>query len=253
MTADGTLYAGGEAGQVYRVGTGGEPEQVASTGGFLLGMCADAQGRLYCCDVGRKEVLRIDPRDGTVEVYSKGTGSRAMVNPNWPVFDDAGNLYVTDSGTWKGNNGCIFRIDASGETVVWTTASTNFPNGACLTADGATLAVLESCTPAYIQIPLADPERPSVVATLDGVPDGITFDTDGNAYICNYRPDRIDVVAPDGSVTTLCEDPEGTMLSAPTNSVWIAPGTLICGNLGRWHLTKVEVDATGVPLRYPSL
>lgn len=254
VTAGGVLYAGGEAGQIYRIDIdAGSAEQVASTGGFLLGLCADAAGRLYCCDVGRREVLRVDPADGSVEVYSKGTGDRAMVNPNWPVFDADGTCYVTDSGSWQGDDGCIFRIDASGTTDVWSTASTNFPNGACLSADGASLLVLESCTPALVRIPLADPAQRDVIAGLDGVPDGVTLDTNGNAYVCYYRPDRIDRVAPDGTVVTIADDPRGTMLSAPTNGVWIGPGRMAVGNLGRWHLTLLTIDAEGVPLRYPAL
>jgi gluconolactonase len=254
VTKDGTLYAGGEAGQIYRIDPEtGSVEHVASTGGFLLGLCADGDDRLYACDVGRRELLRVDPRSGGVEVWSNGTPDRAMVNPNWPVFDDAGNLYVTDSGSWKGDDGCIFRVDASGKTELWSEASTNFPNGACLSADGTALYVLESCTPAMVRISIDAPSRREVVATLDGVPDGVTLDTDGNAYVCFYRPDRISVVSQSGAVTVLAEDPEGTLLSAPTNGVWTGPGRLVTGNLGRWHLTLVEVNATGVPLRYPSL
>src|SRR4051794_21556385 len=145
VTRSGTVYAGGEAGQVYRVDPGGGVTQVASTGGFLLGLCADAADRLYCCDIARRELLRVDPRGGTVDVYSTGTPDRPLVNPNWPLFDAAGNLYVTDSGHWKGDDGCIFVVRPGGATEVWSTAATNFPNGACLTADGSAVLVLESC------------------------------------------------------------------------------------------------------------
>ena len=39
---DGTLYAGGEAGQVYRIGEDGSVDELASTGGFLYGVTVDA-------------------------------------------------------------------------------------------------------------------------------------------------------------------------------------------------------------------
>ncbi|MCA1830786.1 MAG: SMP-30/gluconolactonase/LRE family protein, partial [Actinobacteria bacterium] len=140
VDAQGTLYAGGEAGQIYRVDVNsGKIEQIASSGGFMLGLCADANGRLYCCDVGRRELLRVDPADGSIEIYSAGTPDRRMVNPNWPVFDDAGNVYVTDSGSWKGNDGCVMRVDPHGFTTVWSTESTGFPNGAALSGDGRAL------------------------------------------------------------------------------------------------------------------
>lgn len=259
VDSSGTVYAGGEAGQLYRIDMESrKAEEVANTGGFLLGMCADGRGRLYVCDVGRRQVLRIDPEDGAVAVWSNGTPQRPLVNPNWPVFDANGNLYVTDSGTWQGDDGCIVRVDPAGTTTVWSTESTNFPNGACLTADGAALLVLESCTPALVRIPIGPDGRAgarTVVASLTGVPDGVALDTAGNAYICHYRPDRIDRVFPDGRIETVIEDSLGTLLSAPTNGVWIGHerDRLVVGNLGRWHLTVCDVGARGIPLEYPLL
>ncbi|HVL81087.1 MAG TPA: SMP-30/gluconolactonase/LRE family protein [Actinomycetota bacterium] len=250
---DGTLYAGGEAGQVYRIEETG-PVEVANTGGFLLGMAADGDGRLYACDVARREVLRVDPLSGSTEVYASGTPERPMVNPNWPVFDDDGNLYVTDSGTWKGDDGCIFRVSPAGEAEVWSTASTAFPNGACLTANGGHLLVLESVPGALVRIPVADPSAREVIVELpDAVPDGICLDTDGTAYVFCYRPDRVYRIA-DGTLEVFADDPQGTLLAAPTNGVFVGTDrtTLVCGNLGRWHLSACEVDTPGLPLRYPS-
>jgi gluconolactonase len=97
---DGTVYAGGEAGQIYRVSLDGTWEQIASTGGFVLGLCLDGDGNVYACDLSLGSVQRIAP-DGTVSTYSSGAPDRAMAVPNYPVFDAAGNLYVSDSGAWK--------------------------------------------------------------------------------------------------------------------------------------------------------
>lgn len=250
---DGAVYAGGEAGQIYRIDPNDRSvEQIASTGGFLLGLCSDADGQLCCCDVAKKEVVRLS--GGRLDVYSTGTASRRMVNPNWPVFDDEGNLYVTDSGHWRQNDGCVFRVNNQGTTEVWFEGSTNFPNGACLTAAGDALLVLESCTPALVRIPITPDGRAGkreVIAELPGtIPDGVTIDTQGNAYVCCYRPDRILKVSAEGHVEILADDPEGTALSAPTNAVWLH-GDLLTGNLGRWHLSLVRVGTEGVPLRYP--
>lgn len=259
VTADGILYAGGEAGQIYRIDAEkGSAEQVATTGGFLLGLCADLAGRLYACDLERREVLRVDPATGSVDVYSRGTPERPMVTPNWALFDDDGNLYVTDSGTWKADDGCIMRVSPAGVTEVWSTTSSRFPNGACLNAKGDAVLVIESLTPALVRIPiLADGQAGAreVVTSLTGVPDGVALDEEGNAYVFSYRPDRIDRVAPDGSVTTLAEDPQGTVLAAPTNGTWFGPDrrTLVVANLGRWHLSAFEPGPRGLALRYPKL
>src|SRR4051812_22469994 len=72
-TADGRIYVGGEAGQLYRIEDDGTPTQVLTTGGFMLGLAADGEGRVYACDSGGPCVWRIDPRSGEREVYTSGT------------------------------------------------------------------------------------------------------------------------------------------------------------------------------------
>ena len=68
--ADGMLYAGGEAGQIYRVDpSSGGFAQIASTGGFVLGLCLDAAGFIYACDAARAAIVRIDPGSGDVETF----------------------------------------------------------------------------------------------------------------------------------------------------------------------------------------
>lgn len=259
VTRDGTLYAGGEAGQVYRIDLDSadapRPREIANTKGFLLGLAADGNGRLVACDVARRELLRIDPETGSVEVLSNGTRERPMINPNWPAFAPDGSLYVTDSGGWQADDGCIYRIAPDGATTIWSTASRAFPNGCCLDAEATGLYVLESTSGALVRIPFADPTRREVIAEVGGVPDGCAIDTQGRIYVCFYRPDRIVRVTPAGEIELLADDPNGTLLSAPTNGVWIGPGRdrFVTGNLGRWHLTVCDFDATGVPLHYPEL
>ena len=77
------IYAGGEAGQIYAVSLDGDVEQVADSGGGILGLAVDVAGTVYACDEGRAEVLRVDPRKGRVEVYSGGTSERPMIEPNY--------------------------------------------------------------------------------------------------------------------------------------------------------------------------
>ena len=50
---DGALYAGGEAGQVYRISPeGAEVKTLGNTGGFCLGITLDKEQNLYICDCG---------------------------------------------------------------------------------------------------------------------------------------------------------------------------------------------------------
>ena len=54
---DGALYAGGEAGQVYRIALDGTVAEIANTGGFLFGVTVDGEGNVYGCDMGRGEIV----------------------------------------------------------------------------------------------------------------------------------------------------------------------------------------------------
>lgn len=256
VAADGTVWAGGEAGQVYRI-RDGAPEQVATTGGFLLGLALDGNGIVYACDVQRHEVLRIDPETAAVTTCSAGGPDAPFRNPNFPVFDDAGNLYVTDSGRWKADDGDIKLIRPDGTTQVWTREVARFPNGACLTADGDALLVIESLRPGVTRIPIRADESagaPEPVCELPAtVPDGIAVDESGGCYVACYRPDRIYYVDAAGHVEVFADDPQGTVLAAPTNVVFTGADrrTMVVGSLGRWHLAAMRVDVPGVALRYP--
>ncbi|MBA2557991.1 MAG: SMP-30/gluconolactonase/LRE family protein [Chloroflexi bacterium] len=256
---DGRIYAGGEAGQVYRVGFDGEVDQVADTGGFLLGVTLDGAGRIYGCDLGRAEIVRVDAASGKVETYSSGTPKQPARTPNWAVFDPDGVLYFTDSGEWKGDDGLVFRVAPDGETSVWTTEPHRFPNGCALSPSGDALYIVESTLPGITRIPIRDDGSAGaleVFVNLPGtVPDGVAFDADGNLYVACYRPDRIYRVTPEGKTDVLAEDPQGVVLAVPTNIAFAGENLdrLVVASLGRWHLTVGDIGAAGAPLNYPQV
>ena len=79
---DGFLYAGGEAGQIYRIDADGSVREIASTGGFIYGVTLDAAGNVYACDYGNASVIRISS-EGLVTTYSTGTTGSPMRVPNF--------------------------------------------------------------------------------------------------------------------------------------------------------------------------
>ena len=253
---DGYAYAGGEEGQIYRVDVDSrEFEQIASTGGFVGGLALDGEHNVYACSSGA--VMRIAP-DGVVSTYTTGTADGPLRVPNYPAFDVEGNLYVSDSGEWKGDDGCIYKVRPGGEATVWCRELTQFPNGICLSPEGDYLYVVMSLnTPRVMRVEIqSDGSAGAVecVVQLPGtVPDGVAFDTDGNLYISCYRPDRVYRLSPRGELEILAEDFEGTVIAAPTNVAFCGAGRdiLLSANLGRWHLTRYDAQATGVPLNYP--
>src|SRR5437899_4396953 len=90
---DGTVYAGGEGGQVYRVSPDGKrTETIANTGGFCLGVTLDPDENIYVCDCKTRSVFRIT-KAGKVSVFADGLKGRKFLQPNFSVFDSKGNLY----------------------------------------------------------------------------------------------------------------------------------------------------------------
>lgn len=89
---DGAVYAGGEAGQIYKISADGKTvETVANTGGFCLGITLDREENIYVCDCDKRGVFKVT-QSGQVSVFADSAGGRRFVNPSFSVFDSGGNL-----------------------------------------------------------------------------------------------------------------------------------------------------------------
>lgn len=257
---DGHVYAGGEAGQIYRINLDdGNFEEIASTGGFVLGLCLDGAANIYACDHVNHCVFQITPT-GDVSVYASGAPERQMLTPNYPVFDAAGNLYVSDSGAWDQANGCLFRVKPGGETELVNDDPLPFPNGLALSPDGHELYMVLSNLPGVGKFQISESGQVGSVEMVvelpqTVVPDGLTFDSQGNLYISCYAPDYIYRLTPNGDLALLADDPRRTTLSSPTNIAFCGRdlSTLVVASLGRWHLCKAQIGVSGHPVRYPNI
>ena len=256
VTPRGDIYVGGEAGQIYRIEKD-VPVQVATTGGFLLGLAADAEGRIYAIDNVAKKVWRYDPATHALDRFAGAPSTKFHV-PNWGAFDAKGNYYLTDSGDWMKNDGKLWVVRKGGKTELWSEEIRAFPNGCCLSPDGEKLYVVESVPAAIVEIAIEKSGKAGkrrVLCELGmAVPDGVACATDGSLIIACYRPDVIYRWHENDGVSILAADPRGTVVAAPTNVAFTGPGlgTLVVPNLGRWHLTRGRFGVSGVPLNYPT-
>lgn len=252
--ASGNIYAGGEAGQVYRIAPDGKAvDLIASTGGFCLGITLDARGSIFVCDWGRRAVLRVTSR-GEVEAVVTSVAGAKLINPNFSVFDSHGNLYFSDSGEWKKANGAIYRVAADGAASVFSPGPFHFANGLALDAGEKFLYVVESNLDRVLRVEILGDGRsgnPEVFAEgLERVPDGMAFDHEGNLYVTTYATNCIYRVRTDGRVELLCHDPENLALCQPTNCAFGGPNfdQLYVANLGRDHLSVLDLKIKGQPL-----
>jgi gluconolactonase len=241
------LWAGGEDGQLYRVDVDARTwEEAARAPGFVLGLAVDGRGRIAVCCSSAGALCVLD--DGRVRTVRNG-----LTFPNFPAFGPDGALYVSDSGGWGSDDGRVHRLAPDGGLDLLTDRLPHFPNGCAVTADGRHLWIVESRVPTVNRVDLATGEVEEIARLEGTVPDGVAFTADGSLLVSCYRPDRIVRLGRDGTVEVVAEDPQGTVLAAPTNVVFVGErrDRLVSANLGRWHLTLLDVGLRGEPLHYP--
>lgn len=254
---DGLLYAGGEAGQVYRIDPStGRTEEVANTGGFVLGVALDAAGAVYACDMGTRAVLRVDPVTGAVETYCETAAGGPIVCPNWPAFAADGSLFVSDSGPEDARRmeGRLLRVPpGGGDAAVIDLPPLHFPNGLAVAPAGE-LVFLESFTP---RLSALRNGRAELLAELPGtVPDGVAFAADGSMLVSCYYPFHVYRVPPGGGGAELIlDDALGQILPMPTNLAFFGPDmrSLAIAVLGGWSILGIDLPFAGAPLHYPEL
>jgi gluconolactonase len=251
---DGTLYAGGEAGQVYRISPDGKKVDIlAKTGGFCLGITLDQEENIYVCDLARRAVLKATPR-GKLTLVADSADGRKFAQPNFSVFDSQGHLYFSDSGGWKQANGAIYRLDRRGKAKLFAPGPFHFANGLALDAAEQYLYLVKSNLDRVVRVEIkSDGSAGETEVYAEGItriPDGLAFDAPGNLYVTTYASNCIYRISPDRRVQLLCQDVENLLLCQPTNCAFGGPGfdQLFVADLGRDHISVLDLRIKGQPL-----
>ena len=253
---DGSVWAGGELGQVYRIDPATQgADELGRSGSLALGIVVDGLGSAYTCNPFTHSVEVFSPA-GEHRAYARWPAGQEIVGCNHLVFDPRGSLYVSDSGHGEVDDGRIYRVAPGGQAEVWCEELNTCPNGLCLDPEGRYLYVAMSFRPGRVsRVAIHDdgsagPAEDYVV--LDGlVPDGLAFAENGDLYVATYRPDAVLVVrAGSRRVEVLAHDPAGGVLASPTNVAFAlhdgAPHLMVA-NIGRWHLARIPVAVCGAP------
>jgi len=247
--ADGTLWAGGELGQIYRIKRKGRVQEVASVGGFCLGLTFSRDQELYVCNPALHSLLRVN-RKGRILDSWHCCGTRKLKTPNFSVFDREGNLYFSDSGDWGATNGCVYRLRKNGQIEMFA-GPFSFANGLALSADDRFLYVVQSTRDNVLEIEIRSDGaagKPGVYASkLARIPDGLAFDVAGNLWVTCYASDNVYKVSPNGKVQLVANDPAGTTIARPTNIAFGGPNRdhIFLANLGRWHICEAPAGVKG--------
>jgi gluconolactonase len=248
---DDWIWCGSENGQILRIAPDGSRiEEVASTGGFILGIAFDGDRALFACDLREAAVFRLDLLTLHLDRFTR-PGIRI---PNFPVVDRArGRLYVSDSHGFGVPGPGVWSYDlTTGEGALWHAGTLDFANGMALSRDGASLLAIETFGRRLSRIAIGSDGSAASLSILaeglPGLPDGVAIDDAGRIFVSCYEPSRILRLAPDGTgAEVYIEDPTAHLFAHPTN-IAFAGTDLLAANLGRWHVTRVATDTTGRPL-----
>jgi gluconolactonase len=247
--ADGVLWAGGELGQIYRINSRGQVEEVTRMGGFCLGLTFSRAQELYVCNFKLAALVRLNRKGRILDSWEQ-VGGRRLKTPNFSVFDSEGNLYFSDSGDFERVNGWVCRLRPNGRTEAFA-GPLAFPNGMAMSADERFLYIVQSTRDNVIEVEIRKDGRAGAqrvyASGLARVPDGAAFDVRGNLYVSCYASDKVYKVSPGGKVSLLAYDPTGIMLARPTNIAFGGAGfdQIYLANLGRWHICRAPAGVRG--------
>jgi len=240
------LWAGGEAGQVYRVELDGAVSIVTTIdGGALLGIALDANGTLYICDPGNHQVWKMDS-SFAVEAFGD-----AIDYPNYPAFAPDGRLFVSDSGTFAHGNGGIVVIEHDGATTRVNSRPLAFANGIAI--DDTALWIIESAAPAVSAMSLDGTQLVRVIELERCVPDGLAFDATGGLLISCYQPNLLWRWTNDGGLELIFDEWTGELILSPTNVAFYGEGLgrLALASLCGHNIVTIAPAHAGAPIRLP--
>ena len=189
----------------------------------LLGLAFQpTTGALLVLDFGAGNVLNVDSHTGASTVFSAIPSNAAgAANPtgsgiNALCFDDAGNVYVSDSF-----QGVIWKVGAAGGAAsIWATdpllTTTGVPpfgaNGNEFNSTHTTMFVANTGNDTIVQIPVnsdGSAGKASVFVNSINGADGIVLDKHDNIWVAANQADEIVVINKTGKVIAKLADFDG--------------------------------------------
>jgi gluconolactonase len=222
---DGQMFIGAEDGWIYVISPEGEASQFVKTPGRPLGIAIDKQGNLFVCNWDAHGVYKVTA-DREVSLVADSDGKHKMQSPNFCVFDDQGNLYVSDTGTSRRNaqiynpDGKIFRISPTGQCELFADGLYQ-ANGLAMRRDESALYVIQTAIDNVLRLEIRPDGKLGNVRVyarnLDGSPDGMAFTESGDLLVVTGLHEIIYRVRTNGMTGILLEDKNAEKLIAPAN------------------------------------
>ena len=221
----GRIFIGAEDGWIYIISPQGEVSQFVKTPGRPLGIAIDKQGNLFVCDWDAHGVYKVTAKR-EVSLFADSDGTYQMQFLNFCVFDDQGNLYVSDTGTSRRNaqiynpDGKIFRISPTGHCELFADGLYQ-ANGLAMRQGEVALYVIQTAVDNVLRLEIKPDGKLGksrvYASNLDGSPDGMAFTASGDLLVVTGLHEIIYRVTTTGRTEIFLEDKNAEKLIAPAN------------------------------------
>src|SRR5512141_1006187 len=188
---DGSIFIGAEDGWIYLISPDGNVSQYVKLPGRPLGIAIDRDENLFVCDWDAHGVYKVSPNK-EVTLFADSDGKHRILFPNFCVFDEQGNLYVTSTGTSRKGlqirvpDGKVFRIAPSGQCELFADGMYQ-TNGLAMRQGESALFVIQSLPDNVLRLEIksdGNVGKSSVYARyLQSVPDGMAFTESGDLLV----------------------------------------------------------------------
>ena len=224
---DGQIFVSAEDGWIYTISSDGEASQFVKMSGRPLGIAIDKQGDLFVCDWDAHGLYKVSSNKEISCVADMSTDrTHKMQFPNFCVFDDQGNLYVSDTGTSRRNgrifipDGKIFCISSTGHCELFA-EGLYLPNGMAMRRGESALYVIQSAIDNVLRLEIKPDGKLGKVSVyaqdLDGLPDGMAFTESGDLLVVTGLHEIVYRVKSTGMTDVFLEDRDAQKLIAPAN------------------------------------
>ena len=187
---------------IYKWTPDGKVKTFRTPSGHSNGLTFDKQGRLIVCEHSNRQVSRTEP-DGRIVTLANEFEGKRLNSPNDVVVKSDGSIYFTDPpygikgrhsppGTQELAFQGIYRIMPDGNSLELLVDDIYRPNGLAFSPDEKVLYVADSQGSHAIHTFDIQPDgtltNRRVFVRIDGYPDGIKVDVNGNLYVTTNRP-----------------------------------------------------------------
>jgi gluconolactonase len=287
ISREGRVFVSDASAAVSELRPDGSVVRIGQAGGEPTGINMLRDGSIIAGNFSAGLLQRIDVESGAVEVVADEVDGQRLSYVNYPLVGRDGVVWVSCSARQDpavsmatgAGDGYIFRLAPDGTTTI-VADGLPFPN--CMTFDraGDAIYVVRSTVSDVVRMEVLDNTRlgppepygpplggrradefgpehlasfgqPEVLARW-ALADGCGFDDDGNLWVTLMSANRIVAITPRLEVVTIVEDPDGSVIFAPSSVVWGGPDRrdLYVGSLFADRVVKARSPVAGMPSPY---